>query len=141
MTIISQRTKKIVNEIDYETDYSDSYNMLIQWKSIKCSSIKCSITGTWKLFAEDQFFKQLKEHGENYHQRGFKKAIRTMAAKRTLSLALIIKSDSYINSMIDCLNLVAKHIRNKSLETIKIYTIQRNIERYEYICQQFDDCC
>lgn len=139
MAIISRKTKKIVNEIDYETDYSDSFNKVIQWKSIKWSSIECSITGNWKLFAEDQFFKELKERGEDYHQSGFKKAIRTMAAKRSLSLALIIKSDSYINGMIDCLNLVAKQTRNKSLETIRIYTIQRNIERYEYICQQFDD--
>ena len=44
--------RKIVNQIDYPTDYSDEYNMLIQWKSAQRP-----ITGTWKLFAENQFLK------------------------------------------------------------------------------------
>ena len=127
MLIIPQRTKKIVNEIDYETDYSDSYNMLIQWKSIKRP-----ITGTWKLFAENQFFKQLKEHSEKYHQSDFDNAIMTIGAKRALALSLIIKSDSYIDGLIDCLDLISEQIRSKSKKLIEIYIIDRDVERYEY---------
>ena len=114
--------RKIVNQIDYATDYSDEYNILIQWKSAQRP-----ITGTWKLFAENQFFKELKKTSENYHDNKFQNATKIISAKQLLSLSLITKSDSYVEGLLDCFSLIADELYRKSNEYIESSIVERDI--------------
>ena len=119
--------RKIVNQIDYATDYSDEYNMLIQWKSAQRP-----ITGTWKLFGENQFFKELKKTSKNYHDNKFQNATKIISAKQLLSFSLITKSKSYVEGLLDCFSLIADELYRKSDKYIRSSITQRNIERNEY---------
>ena len=126
MALTQHRNKKIVSNIDYDADYLDPYNMRIQWMSAQRP-----ITGPWKLFAEDQFFRELTDEGDKYHLIAFDNAIRTMGAKRTLAFALIIKSYSYVDGLLDCLSLITDNVCDKSNKHIQRNVNERNVERYE----------
>lgn len=120
--------RKIVNQIDYATDYSDEYNMLIQWKSAKRP-----ITGTWKLFGENQIFKEFKKITNNCHPREFisiyfdfeefkyerfRTAAKIISAKQLLTFSLIMSSKSYIEGLLDILGLIGNEVNKKTEQFI-----------------------
>ena len=121
MDMVPQR--KIINQIDYATDYSDEYNMLIQWKSAKRP-----ITGTWKLFGENQIFKELKKITNNCHPRHFnneefkyerfRTAAKIISAKQLLTFSLIMSSNSYIEGFLDILGLIGNEVNKKTEQFI-----------------------
>jgi len=115
--------RKIVNKIDYATDYSDEYNMLIQWMSANRP-----ITGTWKLFGENQIFKEFKKITNNCHPRHFnneefnykkfRTATKVISAKQLLTFSLIMSSNSYIEGLLDILGLIGNEVNKKTEQFI-----------------------